>query len=96
MKLRELSNWPPGPSGPNPNIRNEDRAPDQAVLKSIEPRRRINCVTFASEFEGCLYMYDYEATHAKLAEHIETVLRKHIGKSVTHLGDVEIDEDAVT
>jgi hypothetical protein len=41
-------------------------------------------------------MYDYEATHAKLAEHIETVLRKHIGKSVTHLGDVEIDEDAVT
>jgi len=29
------------------------------------------------------------------AEHIEAVLHKHIGKSVLHLGDIEIDEDAL-
>ncbi len=38
----------------------------------------------------------YEAKHAKLAEHIETHLHQHIAKSVTHLGDIEIDEDAFT
>jgi hypothetical protein len=96
MKLRELSNWPPCPGSPNPNSRNKVPTPDQAVLKSVEPRRRTHWVLFTGEFEGNPHTYDYDAKHAKLADHIETVLRKHIGKSVLHLGDVEIDKDAVT
>lgn len=68
--------------------------PDQAVLKSVEPRRPSNRVVFTGEFEGKQHTYDYEAKHAKLAEHIETHLHQHIAKSVTHLGD--IDEDAFT
>jgi hypothetical protein len=96
MRLRDLPNWPPIPGDPNPSGRYKVPTPDQAVLKSVEPRRQSNCVVFTGEFEGNSHTYDYEAKHAKLAEHIETHLHKHIGKSVMHLGDIEIDEDALT
>jgi hypothetical protein len=64
-------------------------------LKHVGPRRLGNRVAFASDFKGIPHTYDYEAKHARLAEHIEAVLHKHIGKSVLHLGDIEIDEDAL-
>ena len=96
MKLRDLPNWPPNPSGANPSSKDKVPTPDQAVLKSVEPRRLSNRVVFTGEFEGNQHIYDYEAKHAKLAEHIETHLHKYIGKSVMHLGDIEIDEDALT
>jgi hypothetical protein len=95
MRLRELPNWPPNPKAPNPAAGNKLPRPDQAVLKHVGPRRLGNRVAFASDFKGITHTYDYEAKHARLAEHIEAVLHKHIGKSVLHLGDIEIDEDAL-
>jgi|SRR5580700_5613937 len=95
MRLRELPNWPPTPTASNPAGRNEVPRPDQAVLKSVGPRSLGNRVAFTSDFEGIPHTYDYEAKHARLAEHIESALLKHIGKSVMHLGDIEIDESAL-
>jgi hypothetical protein len=95
MKLRELPNWPPSPAGPNPTKGNRIPRPDQAILKSVEPRRRGNRVVFTSDFKGEPHTYDYEAKHPRLAQHIESVLHRHIGKCVMHLGDIEIDEDAL-
>ena len=95
MRLRELPNWPPSPTAPNPPGRHKVPRPDQAVLKSVGPRSLGNRVAFTSDFEGIPHTYDFEAKHAKLAEHIELILHKHIGKSVMHLGDIEIDEDAL-
>ena len=57
MKLRELPNWAPSTTASN-------------VLKSVEPRRRENWVVFTGHFEGDPHTYDYEAKHARLAEHI--------------------------
>ena len=96
MRLRDLANWPPNPVGPNPSRKYKVPTPDQAVLKSVEPRHLGNRVVFTGEFEGKQHTYDYGAKHTKLAEHIETHPHQHIGKSVTHLGDIEIDEDAFT
>ena len=96
MKLRDLPNWPPSPSRPHLAGTCKLPMPDQAVLKSVGPRCVSSRVVFTGEFEGNQHTYDYEAKHAKLAEHIETQLHKHIGKSVMHLGDIEIDKDALT
>ena len=95
MKLGDLPNWPPNPGGLNPSGKYKVPMPDQAVLKSVEPRRLSNRIVFTGEFEGNSHTYDYEAKHEKLAEHIETHLLQHIGKGVMYLGDIEIDEDAV-
>jgi hypothetical protein len=95
MRLRELPDWPPSPSAPNPNRGDKVPKPNQVFLKSIEPRGGENRVVFTGDFEGDWHTYTYEARHARLAQHIESVLHKHLGKSMTHLGDVEIDEDAL-
>jgi hypothetical protein len=95
MRLRELPNWPPSPTMPNPAGGKKSPRPDQAVLKSVGPRSQGKLVSFTSDFDGDPHAYEYEARHARLAGYIESVLHKHIGKSVMHLGDIEIDKDAL-
>jgi hypothetical protein len=90
-----LPNWPATPGDPNPRSGNKAPRPDQIVLTRVAHRRPKNRVVFTGEFEGAPHTYDYEAEHPVLAKHIETILRKHIGKTVMHLGDIEIDEDAL-
>lgn len=95
MRLRELPEWPLSPSALNPDRGDNVPKPDQVFLKSVEPRRSENRVVFTGDFKGDSHTYTYEARHGRLAQHIESVLHTHIGKSMMHLGDVEIDEDAL-
>jgi hypothetical protein len=95
MTLPELPNRPPNSKAPNPAAGNKLPRPDRAVLERVGPRRLGNWVALTSDFEGSPHTYDYEAKHTGLAEHIGAVLHQRIGKSVLHLGDIEIDEDAL-
>jgi hypothetical protein len=83
MKLRDAPNWPPNLAA----LSDTCTIPrsDQAVPKSI-PRDLSNRVVGYRRARRNKHTYDYEAKRAKLVNHLETPLRKCIGKKFTLIG----------
>jgi hypothetical protein len=90
VKLRDLPNWPPDPGGP---YQSSYRSPtsEQAILRTVEPKRAEGLVTLVGEFEGHNHTYDYRASNERLAEAIRGVVGQNLGTSVFGLGELEVD-----
>jgi hypothetical protein len=89
MKIKDLPNWPPEPGGAF-NASYKSPTSDQAVLKELVRVQDTN-VIFTAHFEGKEFTYHYDLPNSKLAQNFADTVARNIGKTVTHLGAVEVD-----
>ena len=88
MKVRELDHWPPRPnvvSGPTLHL----PTPEEAIIS-----RMIFCrdcwMTFVCDFEGNLFVYDFEADEKEVVGELKRLIDANVGKSLDSIGEIEL------
>jgi hypothetical protein len=91
MKVRDLAEWPPQPSG---FYKASYRAPmtEQAIVKEVV-RSHHNWVTFVCSFEGNDHTYDFEAPDQAFALQLRSIFLNNMGKTLFESGDIDIPAD---
>jgi hypothetical protein len=89
VRLRDLPEWPPAPGGAYDS---HTRFPigGEATVNEVFPVRD-KAVTFRGTFEGNPSSYHYVAPSEQTAERIHRAIAANLGKTVSELGDLEVE-----
>jgi hypothetical protein len=91
LRVRDLDEWPPQTAvafapGKMPRVSQEE-----AIVR-VFIRREGRSVRFGSLLGGASYAYTYEVKTENLAEQLETIVKNSTGKSLSSLGELEIED----
>jgi hypothetical protein len=89
IRLRELPNWPPAPGGAYASG-TEFPMGGEATATELVPAMGTS-VTFRGTFRGAPHSYHFVAPNEKIAEKVHEVIGGNLGKTVSQLGDLEIE-----
>jgi hypothetical protein len=88
MKVRDLENWPPEPSGIYRRtlvLPSAEQATIQKVLHMFDI-----WITFSCEFEENIHTYDFQTLDNGMPPRLKVILEDNIGKSLSSIGEIEL------
>jgi hypothetical protein len=91
MRVRDLENWPPQPSGAYKGAYSIHSS-EEVIIKRVVHMRN-NWIVFSCEFDGERLLYDFEARDERTLPILKSILEKNSGKSLFSIGEIEIPEE---
>ena len=88
MRVRDVENWPPEPSGIYRKTLALPSA-EQAIIQKVLYMFDI-WITFSCGFEGKDHTYDFQTLDKATPPRLKVVLENNIGKSLSSIGEIEI------
>jgi len=88
MRIRDLAEWPPKPTGP---FRDAHKKPssEQALIKRVVYSRN-DWIIFSCECDGEEFGYDFEARDEEQIGQLKRVLQENVGQSLFAIRDLEL------
>ena len=88
MRVRDLENWPPEPSGAYKATFVLPSA-EEAIIQKVLHMFDI-WITFSCGFEGKDHTYDFQSLDNRTPARLKVILEDNIGKSLFSIGEIEI------
>jgi hypothetical protein len=88
MRVRDLENWPPEPSGIYKTTF-VSPSPEQAIIQKVLHMYDI-WITFSCEFEGHNHTYDFQTHDSIVPPKLKVILEANVGKSLFSIGEIQI------